>query len=293
MTPVRYRIRHVTRYDYALPVALAQHLVHLWPTSGTRQTVHAAEMRIDPAPSWMEERTDGFGNVGRLLSIEAPHAHLEIAVVLDVTVHPEPVPTGSPPWETVRDRLRETPDAAARAACAFATPSVVIPEPAFCADYAATSFLPGRPVGEAARDLAHRIHTDFVFDPAATSVATAPETVLRDRRGVCQDFAHVMIACVRSMGLAGRYVSGYLRTRPPAGQPRLAGADASHAWAGTWCGDAGWLDLDPTNDMAARSDHVVLAIGRDYHDVSPTRGVILGGGEHGISIAVDVEPFDT
>jgi transglutaminase-like putative cysteine protease len=294
MNAVRYRIRHLTRYEYALPVALAHHLVHLWPPSGPRQTVHAAEMRIDPAPAWMEERTDGFGNVGRLLSIEAPHTHLEIAVALDVTVHPGAEtaldPARTPAWETVRDRLREAPDAGSRAACAFALPSTVIPEPAFCADYARPSFPPGRPVGEAARDLARRIHADFAFDAAATTVSTPPETVLRDRRGVCQDFAHVMIACLRSMGVAGRYVSGYLRTRPPPGQPRLAGADASHAWAGVWCGDAGWLDLDPTNDMPAGPDHVVLAVGRDYHDVSPTRGVILGGGRHGLTIAVDVEP---
>jgi len=292
MPSVRYRVRHVTRYDYAVPVTLAHHLIHLWPPSGTRQTVHAAEMRIDPAPAWMEERTDGFGNVGRLLSIEAPHTHLEIAVSLDVSVHPGPDPASTPTWETVRDRLREAPDAAARAACGFALPSTVIPEPGFCADYARPSFPPGRPVGEAARDLAHRIHAEFAFDPAATTVSTPLESVLRDRRGVCQDFAHVMIACLRSMGLGGRYVSGYLRTRPPAGQPRLAGADASHAWAGVWCGDAGWLDLDPTNDMSAGVDHVVLAIGRDYHDVSPTRGVILGGGRHGLAIAVDVEPCD-
>jgi transglutaminase-like putative cysteine protease len=159
--------------------------------------------------------------------------------------------------------------------------------------YAAPSFPPGRPVLEAVRDLVTRIHQDFIYDATATEVSTPVATVLSARRGVCQDFAHVAIGCLRALGLAGRYVSGYLLTRPPPGRPRLVGADASHAWMATWVPRLGWVDFDPTNDLIAGQDHVTIAHGRDFSDVTPIRGIILGGGAHQLAVSVDVAPLDS
>lgn len=196
------------------------------------------------------------------------------------------------PWETVRDRLRLDRAAEVLDAYQFAfdSPHVALDDDAHA--YATASFPPGRPILDGVADLTRRIHAEFAYDPSATTVATPVGDVLRQRRGVCQDFAHLEIACLRTLGLAARYVSGYILTTPPPGAPRLVGADASHAWLAVWVGDEGWIDVDPTNDQLPRDQHVTVAWGRDYGDVSPLRGVVLGGGEHRMTVAVDVTPLD-
>jgi transglutaminase-like putative cysteine protease len=198
----------------------------------------------------------------------------------------------TPPWESMRGAVKMPEDEAARASNLFAFASSMVPPLPGLVQYAVASFLPGRPVAEAAFDLIQRIHRDFVFDPVATTIATPLADVLINRRGVCQDFAHLAIGCLRGMGLAARYVSGYLRTVPPPGQPRLVGVDASHAWLSLWCGGDTWLDLDPTNGTRGSTDMVTLAWGRDYDDVSPMRGVLIGGGSQSLQVEVDVNPLE-
>jgi len=290
---VRYRIRHVTRYEYGDEVGLAHHLLHLSPRVHPRQSCERTTVTLDPPPAWSAGFEDAFGNPALAATLEAPHRALEIVAEHEVLVA-DPSPTdidATPPWEEVAAALAAPATPEAVEACRYACPSPLLREPARFAAFAGESFPPGRPVGTAARDLCARLFRDFAFDPGATTVATPPEAVLEARRGVCQDFAHVAIGALRSRGLAARYVSGYLRTIPPPGRPRLVGADASHAWIAVWCGEGtGWVELDPTNDRVAGADHVVLAWGRDYQDVSPVRGVVLGGGRHALSVAVDVVP---
>jgi transglutaminase-like putative cysteine protease len=201
-----------------------------------------------------------------------------------------PDPTQTPPWEEVRDQLARDRSPAWLDAFQFTFDSRYVLAAARYADYAANSFTPGRPILEAALDLTRRIHKAFVYDPRATTLATPVAEVFEKRRGVCQDFAHLMLACLRSLGLAVRYVSGYLSTVPPPGKERLVGADATHAWVSVFCGLGGWIDLDPTNDQIPADRHVLLAWGRDYDDVSPLKGVILGGGQHVVKVSVDVLP---
>jgi transglutaminase-like putative cysteine protease len=290
---VRYRIRHVTRYDYGDDVGLAHHLMRLSPRPHPRQTCERSAVTLDPPPAWSAGFVDAFGNPAVAATLEAPHRSLEIVAEHEVLVAEPPRgdPEATPPWEEVAAELAAPAGPEAIEACRFAAPSPLLREPSRFAAFAAPSFPPGRPVGAAARDLCARLFREFAFDPSATTVATPPEAVLEARRGVCQDFAHVAIGALRSRGLAARYVSGYLRTIPPPGSPRLVGADASHAWIAVWCGPRdGWVELDPTNDRVAGADHVVLAWGRDYQDVSPVRGVVLGGGRHALSVAVDVVP---
>lgn len=285
---VRYRCRHVTRYSYADAVNSSQLLAHLTPRPHPRQTGGVASLIVEPEPALSVARMDWFGNPTTYASIQAPHRELTVTAVLEVELRPPPAfdPAATPPWEDVAGLAGE--DGAAAEFLAQ-SPRVPVPDAALVT-YAAPDFPASRPVAEAAIALMHRIHADFSFDAEATTVSTPVADVLEQRRGVCQDFAHLMIGCLRGMGVPARYVSGYLRTLPPPGQPKLQGADASHAWVQAWCGpQLGWLDLDPTNATLAELDHLTLAWGRDYDDVCPLRGVILGGGEHTVTVAVDVE----
>jgi transglutaminase-like putative cysteine protease len=247
---------------------------------------------ITPAPANVSEHLDYFGNSVTSFTIREPHNELNIEARSRVAMddHSTAWPELSPPWEDVARSLSSDLSAEGLDAYQFVFESPRVRPAAEFAEYAAESFLPARPLAEALLDLTARIHEDFRFDAKATNVRTSPEEVLRDRRGVCQDFAHVQVACLRSLGLPARYVSGYLRTYPPPGGTRLVGADVSHAWVSAYCPGAGWLDVDPTNNLIPFQSHVTLSWGRDYGDVSPVRGVILGGRDHKVDVGVDMEP---
>lgn len=289
---MRYHITHVTTYAYAEPVSLCQNVAHLAPRPCHRQRAEPPVLSITPDPAVIEDRVDFFGNPVCYFTVQEPHRELTVSVEHRVEVEPDPVPAASPPWELVRDRLPTERGAVWQDAYQFAFDSRFVAADRRYADYARPSFAPGRPVLDAALDLMRRVHTDFVYDPRATTLATPVAEVFETRRGVCQDFAHLMLSGLRSLGLAARYVSGYLSTLPPPGKARAVGADATHAWVSLFCGDAGWVDLDPTNDTVPTDRHVLLAWGRDYEDVSPLKGVILGGGAHTVRVAVDVRPED-
>jgi transglutaminase-like putative cysteine protease len=293
--PVRYRTRHTTRYEYGEGVSVSQHIVHLLPRENPRQVCVSAELSISPEPSVRSEWLDYFGNPEAYFAVQEPHRTLIIESRIELEVIPPAPfdPAETPSWEDVCKQAGSPRKPDAINANEFLFDSVMVRASSELADYAAPSFPEGRPAAEAALDLMRRIHTDFTFDSTATTVATPLTEVLAHRRGVCQDFAHLGVGCLRSMGLPGRYVSGYLRTHPPPGRARLVGADMSHAWFSVWCGEeTGWLDLDPTNDKPVDADYITLAWGRDYDDVSPVRGVILGGWGHTLNVQVDVEPLE-
>lgn len=288
-----YRIIHKTTYKYKDPVYAGSHAVYLTPRSLQHQHSRWSELRVKPEPVTRSARTDYFGNHVEFFTVDEPHEQLEVEARSEVTVDEQPnsCPTHSPAWETVAKSLplNDSPPAVYAYQFVFESPRIR-PNNAFAA-YAEISFTRGRPLAEALLDLTGRIYREFQFDSKATTVRTPPEEVLRKRRGVCQDFAHLQIACLRSLNLPARYVSGYLRTFPPPGRPRLVGADASHAWVSVYCPDIGWLDVDPTNNLIPSGSHVTLAWGRDYGDVSPVRGMILGGHEHTLKVGVDMEPI--
>lgn len=287
-----YRIVHNTRYDYSDAVSLCQNVAHLKPRSWFRQRCDRTAVHVTPAPAAIEDRPDYFGNPTTYFMVQEPHRSLTVTANHRIAVQSvDPVdPLSTPPWEAVRDRLPSDRTPAVLDAYQFAFDSrAAFGSPEF-AEYAAESFPAGRPILVGALDLTRRIHSDFLYDPRATTVATPVWEVFETRRGVCQDFAHFQIGCLRALGLAARYVSGYLSTMPPPGKPRLVGADATHAWVSVFCGDVGWVDLDPTNDQVPSDRHVLLAWGRDFDDVSPVKGVILGGGHHSVSVSVDVQP---
>lgn len=292
MTP--YRINHTTTYTYTEAVSLCQNVAHLAPRLCPRQRAEPSVLSITPDPAVIEERVDYFGNPVSYFTIQELHQELTVSVTHRINVLPEELPIAhtTPAWEAIRDRLTHDRSAKWLEAYQFAFDSrYAAADPRF-ADYASRSFTPARPILDAALALTHRIHEEFVYDPRATTLSTPVAEVFANRRGVCQDFAHFQLACLRSLGLAARYVSGYLSTVPAPGKPRLIGADATHAWVSLFCGDTGWVDLDPTNDQIPAGRHVLLAWGRDYDDVSPLKGVILGGGQHQITVSVDVSPED-
>lgn len=290
--PVRYRVRHTTRYHYDEPVTASHHQVHLIPRAHPRQRIRRCLLSIDPDPTVRDDDEDYFGNPVTFFAVQEPHQSLTITAESDIEVRPPPVIdlAATRPWETLRDWLRMGAQPADAADVdQYAAESTLIAISPELMDFAAPSFPSARPAGLAALDLMERLHRDFVFDPTATTVATPLLEALEKRRGVCQDFAHIMVGCLRTMGLPARYVSGYLRTLPPPGQPRLIGADVSHAWASAWLGDDIWVDFCPSNGRFADQDYVTVAWGRDYQDVSPVRGVIQGAGTHSLSVEVDVE----
>lgn len=302
---MRLRVIHETVYQYTPAVQNAQHLAHLRPRSAGGQRVLTHTLQVEPTPSQCIIGQDVFGNGRAFLLLPFTHERLRVrAETLLETSAPPPAPPGAP-WEAVRERLAYRRGMPYHPAAEFGFASPYIPRHADFVAYARDSFVPGRPLMDVARELMARIHADFSYTAHLTDAGTPALESLRLRRGVCQDFAHVMIGCLRSMGLAARYVSGYLLTEPPPGQPRLVGADASHAWVSVWSPslkaegdrDGGgnapeWFDLDPTNNRAAGEDYVTLAIGRDFSDVSPLRGVIHGGDRHVLQVGVTVEPAE-
>jgi len=290
---MRFRINHLTRYTYAEPVSLCHSILHLKPRHQGPLGQHCAtsQLRIDPWPAVNREHEDFFGNRVNYFSIQQSHAYLEVTAVseVDVTVPELPDPATTLPWEVVLERLHASREPLMLGARIFALPSALVPLEPSATAYAAQSFTPGRPILEATRELMGRIFEEFEYDPHFTTVATPVAEVMEHRRGVCQDFAHVAIAGLRGLGLAARYVSGYLETLPPPGQPKLRGSDASHAWFSLLVPDLGWVDFDPTNDQLLGEQHITTALGRDFQDVTPMRGIFYGGGAHDLTVAVDVD----
>ena len=282
---MKYQIAHVTQYDYSGSVSVAHHVARLVPRTLARQTCLHHELQVDPVPDVTTTHVDYFGNAMTFFVMQSAHQRLTVRARSAVEVMPLPVPDASatPPWESGADRASMPLEAVEYAVDTGSTRLR-----SQLAAYVRTSFADGRPILEAVTDLTARIHADFTYDPAATTIATPLAEVFGSRRGVCQDFARLEIACLRSIGLAARYVSGYLETIPPPGVPRLVGADASHAWLAVWIPGLDWIDVDPTNNMLVSDRHIILGWGRDYVDVSPLRGVILGGGDHSLRVSVDV-----
>jgi transglutaminase-like putative cysteine protease len=289
----RLDVEHITHYSYAASVELAHHLAYLQPQDGPGQRLEAFKLEIDPAPTHRRSETDRFGNQRLAFTLAGAHRALRVRSTARVRVASSlPVdPEATAPWEALRERLRYAAGAAFEPASEFAVPSPYVPRLNELRAWAAPSFRPGRPVAAAAIDLMGRLHQEFTYRSDSTTLDTPLAEVLARREGVCQDFAHLMIGALRMHGLAARYVSGYLLTTPvhaADGAAPMLGADASHAWLAVWCG-AHWLELDPTNNLLPGQSHIRLAIGRDYGDVTPLRGVIRGGGEHRLAVQVRTE----
>jgi transglutaminase-like putative cysteine protease len=279
---MKYRVVHRTRYDYSLPVVLAHSEARMRPRSTPVQTCAASTLDVDPSPAVRA------GNRVVYFAVQGPHQSLTVTATSQVEVRPAVARSASPAWDEAVRQLYESTAAETRLARQFVLDSPGAAASPEVRAYAAPSLPPGRPLLEAVAELNQRIHRDFTFDPESTTVTTPPTEVLAQRHGVCQDFAHLAIACLRAHGLPARYVSGYLETEPPPGKHRLQGADVSHAWFAVYVPDVGWVDFDPTNDLLPADRHVTTAWGRDYPDVTPLKGVIFGGGPHTLEVSVDM-----
>lgn len=298
-TPVRYHVLHETFYDYGGNVSLSQQQLHLSPRILAWQQIVEQRVDVVPAPTWRRDGQDAFGNPVTWIAFHAPHDSLKISSEMTVAVTPH-MPEkleSSLAWEVLRDRLAydaTVPKPEDLDATRFLFESAHVRIKHELADYAADCFPPDTPVLIGAQALMAKIFREFKFDPEATTVSTPVMEVLEKKRGVCQDFAHLMIACLRAIGLSARYVSGYLLTRPPPGKPRLIGADASHAWVSVYAPgfDDNWVDFDPTNNLLPNTEHITIAVGRDFGDISPLRGIILGGGGAEPEVEVTVTPLD-
>ncbi len=288
---MNYRITHKTSYHYAEPASLSQNELCLTPRPTATQQVIQSNVTITPDPQYMHQRADYFGNSIQVFMVQHPHTELDITAVSQVaTTLPAPIdPAATLSWENTAARLAGHSHPEDLEAYQFVFDSPLIDIPSGVRQYARAAFAPGTPVLAGAMNLMDKIFTEFKYDKTATTVDTEVADVLSRRKGVCQDFAHLFISCLRSLGLAARYVSGYLETQPPPGKPKLIGADASHAWISLYVPDTGWMDLDPTNNLLPGEKHITLAWGRDYGDVTPVKGVVMGGGAHTLSVMVDVE----
>ncbi|MCP5365738.1 MAG: transglutaminase family protein [Hyphomicrobiales bacterium] len=287
-----YQVNHKTTYRYSIPVSFSHHLLHLMPRRCEHQTCHRVILDLLPSPSAKTTRVDYFGNPVIDITLQDQHTQLILNArsVIEVSPRPMPAPHDSAPWDDIYPRLYgDTSETGLDAIqYVFASPYTIARTD--LAGFARPHFPPGRPVLEGALDLTRDIYENFRYDSFATTVSTPVDEVFEARHGVCQDFAHLQIACLRALKIPARYVSGYLLTRPPEGQSRLIGADASHAWLSVWCPANGWIDIDPTNNLIVSDEHITLTWGRDYGDVSPITGAIFGGGAHTIEVAVDVVP---
>ncbi|MCA9248620.1 MAG: transglutaminase family protein [Planctomycetales bacterium] len=291
---MKYKITHSTSYAYSSPVSVCHNLVMMTPREDPRVHCLSHRLRIRPTPQVSGRRYDCFGNHVHSFSIEESHRKLTVMATSRVSVEQFelPAPESTPAWESLASDEAAQRDPSWLNVAPFRFDSPRVQRSTEFADYARTAFTPSRSVLAAVLDLTATIHSDFAYDKQATLVDTPTEEAFRLRRGVCQDFAHVQIACLRSLGIPTRYVSGYLRTLPEAGKERLVGADQSHAWLSVYCGTAGWIDVDPTNNCVCSTDHIPVAWGRDFGDVVPIKGVFLGGGEHILSVSVDVLPLE-
>jgi transglutaminase-like putative cysteine protease len=287
---MKYKISHTTRYEYGDSASLSHNELFLTPRNTAAQTCTSDMITLSPSPSSVSRRKDYFGNSVTHTTIDIPHALLEISAVSEISLSPLPVMPGdqTPAWDQVKERLWQHETLADLDAFQFVFASPMIPVDRRYAEWIQDIFLPGTPILQAALGLTQKIFTEFKYDPQATNTATPVEASFDLKRGVCQDFAHIQIACLRSLGLSARYVSGYLHTLPPPGKPKLVGADASHAWVSLYIPGTGWIDLDPTNNVMPTDQHLTLAWGRDYSDVTPVKGTVLGGGPHQLKVTVDV-----
>ncbi|KIZ44879.1 MULTISPECIES: transglutaminase family protein [Rhodopseudomonas] len=290
-----YDIRHVTTYSYSSSVSFARCSLRLKPVSDSGQQLISYSVEIKPRPASRTSRLDYFGTDTESIVIEAPHRLLRIDARsrVEVSRRAPARDGGSPAWESVREAAFDSSSLSADAPIGYVFESPLVPIQEPVTRYAAQSFASARGILAGSVDLMHRVHTEFKYDSKATQISTPLAEVFEKRHGVCQDFAHVMIAGLRGLGLPAAYVSGYLRTYPPPGKPRLQGADATHAWVAVWCGnETGWIGFDPTNDILVETDHIVLAMGRDFSDVSPVDGVIVGSRRQKLGVAVDVVPVE-
>lgn len=288
-----YNVRHITTYAYGRPVPFARCILRLLPRDGVGQVVHKRDLVITPRPAERIDAVCFFGNHVTTVTIAKSHRELRVDMRARVEISrpAAPFPGLTRTWEEVGALALASSSLAPDSPAHHLYPSRLVPPVAEVVDYARKSFAPRRPVLEAAGELMARIRKEFTYDPEATEVSTPLAEAFGQRHGVCQDFAHIMIAGLRGLGLPAAYVSGYIRTIPPPGQARLEGSDASHAWVSLWCGpETGWIGLDPTNDLVVADDHIVTAIGRDYADVAPLDGVVIGPGSQRVGVAVDVIP---
>ena len=291
VAPARYSVEHETRYSYNSPVVQSWQMAHLTPRRLPWQQVFAHSLQIDPLPDEQHSAVDSFGNAVVHFALHGAHRRLQVRMQCLVDVGERPaLPVDETPWQVVRDAVCSTEPPCELAAVQMIEPTPLVPLSDAARAYAEPHFAPQRHWLAAVSALMHAIHGDFTFDPEATTVSTSVDEVLAQRRGVCQDFAHLMLACLRAHGLPARYVSGYLLTNPPPGRPRLMGVDASHAWVAAYSPQCGWVEFDPTNNQLADSRYVTLAWGGDFADVVPLRGVILGGDEQALRVAVSVTP---
>lgn len=290
------QVTHTTRYDYQPAVETAQHMAYLHPLQHAGQNVMSHALHINPVPAQQRSTLDVYGNTRCFFSLEVPHTVLEVHALSLVSTSAVAQPASEQPWEQLRDRMRYQAQAAYEPASEFVFASPFVPRRQEFARYARLSFSPGVDVLAVAVNLMERIHADFTYESQSTQINTPALQALEQRKGVCQDFAHIMLACLRSMGLPARYVSGYLLTQPAPGEVKLVGSDASHAWVSVYVADLPegqrWVDLDPTNNrwgwFAPGVDYVTVATGRDFGDVSPLRGVIHGGASHTLTVGVTV-----
>jgi transglutaminase-like putative cysteine protease len=287
---MRYRVAHTTTYEYSAPVSICHNEARLVPRVTSCQQPLGTRLTIEPPAAGLTEDRDYFGNVVHFFALEEAHFRFSVTAAshVDVTPYEQPVLALSPAWELVRDaaRLDHSPDGLRALEYTLESPYVRFGVGLF--EYAAPSFSARRPVLEAVFELTRRVFMDFKYEPGSTTIATPLGEVLETRRGVCQDFAHLQIGMLRMFGLPARYVSGYVHTAPLPGEPRLQGADATHAWLSVYCPGFGYVDFDPTNGCIPNDEHITLAWGRDFSDTSPLRGVILGGGNHRVRVGVDV-----
>ena len=296
---MQLQITHETHYDYVPAVDIAQHMAYLQPLTTSTQQLLAHSLQVAPEPAQSTSARDVYGNQRQFFSLQSPHQQLTVVARSVVATQTLAAPSSSITWEQARERFKYSSSTSYDAAAEFVFPSPYVPRHPEFAAYARASFEAEKPLVACARDLMHRIHREFIYESQSTEINTPALEALAQRKGVCQDFAHIMVAALRAMGLPARYVSGYLLTQPEIGQIRLIGSDASHAWVSIYVPDAPpgqrWLDLDPTNDKdgwgSPGEDYVTLAVGRDYSDVSPMRGVIHGGANHVLTVGVTVEPF--
>lgn len=289
---MRYHVLHETEYHYDSVVTLSQQLLHMTPRNSNAQYCEQYSLNISPSPTEHNQYFDYFKNYSDYIAVFTPHELLTVTSSFTVSLQRRPYWSelgNSQPWDAVAQQLLDTQHVDLDVVgYLYSSPNVKCSQALIA--FAMPSFWPGRPLMEAALDLTQRIYQDFEFDPEATNVSTPLDEVLEGKRGVCQDFAHLMIGCLRSLGLACRYVSGYILTTPPEGKERMVGADASHAWVSVYCPTYGWIDFDPTNNCLVQSEHITVAWGRDFSDVSPMRGVALGGGAQTLTVRVTVTP---
>jgi transglutaminase-like putative cysteine protease len=289
-----YRVNHTTKYHYREPVTLCHNLVHLTPRQAPRQSLRRSQILVNPLPGVLVQEVDYFGNATLFFTIQEPHPELTVTAnhLVEISQAPAQEAAATMPWDEAAARVAQDHSKEGLDAYQYVFNSRYVKTGPDLSDFARPSFPLGRPLLECVLDLTGRIHADFTYDPQATTIATPLAEVMSQRRGVCQDFAHLEIGCLRCLGLPARYVSGYLSTQPPPDGKRLVGADASHAWLAVYCPGSDWLAVDPTNNQVPHDKHITLAWGRDYDDVSPIKGIILGGGRHSVRVSVDVVAAD-